>query len=241
MPPGLTTWAEVDPARYPFDSTEALALIRSVSPAMEPSDLSPWAEAVSAVLSDRYGPWAYCWHWAPEEWQQRWDWITSFPSPAEAPALAAEALMTWRRWLEKVAERFEELLPRLDPRTVAPRDSAAAWESAIAELMRMATAPIVDDDSWQGQCRRILEWFLTAAGVPEAYAATLVNRAVDVRFDSWRPLTAAEVADVAERLTRDVLEIDGTVPATVADTWPDTWPQSWPVWRATNTTGHGKM
>jgi hypothetical protein len=79
----------------------------------------------------------------------------------------------------------------LDP-AAEPDDLAAAWESAIAELMRMAAAPIIDEDSWQGQCRRILEWFLTAAGVPEGHAASLVNSALDVRFDSWRPLRLSE-------------------------------------------------
>jgi hypothetical protein len=100
----------------------------------------------------------------------------------------------------------------------------------------MAAALIVDDDSWQGQCRRVLKWFLTAAGVPEGHAASLVDSALDVRFDSWRALTAAEVSDVAERLTRNVLELDGVAAAAVADKWPDTWPQNWPGWRATNTT-----
>ncbi|WP_127502353.1 hypothetical protein [Actinoplanes solisilvae] len=238
-PPRLRSWAEVDPGRYPFNPTAVPVLIQTVTPVAGRSDLSAWTEAVSVVLSDRYGPWAYRWYWAPEVWQQGWNWITSFPAPAEAPALAVDALLTWRRWLMRIAERFDEYLPLLDP-NAEPGDLTAAWESAIAELMRLAVAPMSDDGSCRGQCRRILEWFLTAAGVPEETAASLVNSAVDVRLD-WRTPTAAEVVDVAERLTRDVLELDGIASTVVTDTWPDTWPQNWPVWRAMNTASRENM
>ncbi|SCL44700.1 hypothetical protein GA0070606_0409 [Micromonospora citrea] len=238
-PPSLATWAEVDPARFPFDPVEVPALVRTVPPAVGQSDLWAWTEAVSAVLCDRFGPWAYRWYWAPDEWRQ-WDWISSFPPPAEAPTLAVDSLLAWRRWLEGVAERFDRFLPLLDPvKAARPGDLAATWESAVADLMRLAVAPVADDDSWQGWCRMVLRWLLTATGVPAETAETLVDTAVDKRFDDWVPLRASDVADVAERLTRDVLSLAGIEPAAVTDNWPDSWPQSWPTWRATNTTGHG--
>jgi hypothetical protein len=238
-PPALATWAEVDPGRYPFDPIEVPALVRTVTAAVGESDPWVWTEAVSAVLSDRYGPWAYRWYWGPGVWAQR-GWITNrVPPPAEAPALVTDSLQTWRRWLERVAERFDRFLPLLDPAGAAgPGDLVGAWESAIADLMRITVALVVDEDGWQGWCRRVLQWFLTATGVPVEHAASLVNSAVDKRFDHWVALTAADIVDVAGQLTRDVLNLAGTAPAAIADNWPDTWPQSWPAWRATNTTSH---
>lgn len=236
-PPALATWAEVDPTRFPFDPIEVPALVRSVAPAVGQSDLWVWTEAISAVLSDRFGPWAYRWYWAPGECEQ-WDWITSFPPPVEAPDRAVDSLLAWRRWLVGIAERFDRFLPLLDPAEAAgPGDLTATWESAIADLIRVTVAPIADDDSWQGWCRRVLQWFLTASGVPMESAEALVNNAVDKRFDHWVPLSATDVVDVAERLARDVLTLAGIAPAAIADNWPDSWPQSWPTWRATNTTG----
>ncbi len=134
-------------------------------PAVDPSGLDAWTEAVSVVLSARFGPWAYYWHWAPEL-RHSWNWINRFPSPADAPVLAAELLLTWRRWLEGLAERFDRLRPLLDRAAAAgPADLVAGWEAAIAELVRAAAAPVADDDRWAGACRRALPWFLTATGV----------------------------------------------------------------------------
>ncbi len=236
----LAAWADVDPARYPFDPGEAPALIEAVDPALWQPDARVWREAVSTVLADRYGPWAYHWRWAPDSWRQ-WNWVTSLPPPAEAPALAADLLLTWRQWLERIAERFDRYLPLLAAAEAAgPGGLAATWESAIADLMRTAVASAVDEDSWQGGCRMALRWLLTASGVPVERAEALVTDAVDERFDNWVPLTATDVVEVAERLTRSVLDLAGITPPAVTDRWPDTWPQNWPTWRATNTTGHPK-
>lgn len=198
-----------------------------------------WVDAVGMALSDRYGPWAYRWHWGPGE-SERLGWVTNrIPTPAEAPALVADSLLAWRRWLDRLAERFDRFLPLLDPEQAAgPGDIVATWEAAIAQLMMTVVAPIVDDDRWQGWCRRVLQWFLTATGVPVEHAEALVNGAVDKRFDHCR-LRSAILGDVAERLARDVLSPAAIVPAARTDNWPDTWPQDWPLWRATNTAGRG--
>ncbi|OZV77195.1 hypothetical protein CA850_24670 [Micromonospora echinospora] len=246
-PPALATWAEVDPTRYPFDPIEVPALVRTMVPAPPPvpvwregwwigeSEAWAWVDAVSMALSDRYGPWAYRWYWGPGE-GERLGWVTErIPAPAEAPAFVAGSLLVWRRWLDSLAERFDRLLPLLDPAQAGPGDIVAAWEAAIAHLMRTVVAPVVDDDGWQGWCRLVLRWFLTAADVPAEHAEALVNSAVDKRFDHWVPLTAADIGDIAERLTRDVLSLTGTVVAAPDGNWPDTWPQGWPSWRATNT------
>lgn len=238
-PPPLATWAEVDPARYPFDPAEVPALVRPVLPAAGESEPWGWAHPVSAVLSDRFGPWAYHWCWGPGAWEQ-WGWILRQAPPSdEAPALVAGALLAWRRWLERVAERLDRFLPSLDPAEAAgPDELAVAWESAVADLIRITVAPVADADGWAGWCRRVLQWLLTATGVPAQEAVAMADRAVDRRFDYWVFPTAADVVDIAERLTRDVLDRAGTAPAAIPDNWPDTWPQNWPTWRATNTTGH---
>lgn len=198
-----------------------------------------WVENVSTVLSDRYGPWAYRWWGAPGE-----IWIMDrIPAAAEAPAVVAESLLTCRRWLETVAERFDRLLPVVDPASAAePGDVAANWEAAFAELIRAAAALVDDHGGWQGRCRLTIQWFLTATGMPVKHAEALADSAFPIRSsfdDDDDRLTAARVNDVAERLTRDVLNPAGIPPAAPTEVWPDTWPQHWPAWRATDTTGHG--
>lgn len=231
--PALTTWAEVDPARHPFDPADVAAVIRSVPPPADQAGLIDWMHAVSVVLHERYGPWAFHWHWAPYVWRYG-SWFSTGIPLAEVPALAAESLLDWRRWLEELAERFDRLLPLLHAARTEP---APAWESAVREMTRMAIAHVSDDDSWQGHCDQVLTWLLTAAGIPGERAAALVDDALREFFGRWVPLTEVDVVEVAERLTRDVLDLAGTSAAASGGEWPDTWPQEWPVWRATNTTG----
>lgn len=243
----LETWAEVDPARYPFDPAEVPMVVRTMLPPFprqtsgnDRSGGKPefwsWVEAVGVALSDRYGPWAYRWYWGGPGASERLGWIGDrIPTQAEAPALVVDSLLIWRRWLESVAERFDQLLSTLEPVPNAnPGDAAVAWEATFAQLMMAAVAPVVDNDGWQGWCRRVLRWFLTAAGMPVEEAEALVEGAVDKRFDQWVPLTAADINDIAERLARDALSVGGVVWVCRDDTWPDTWPQGWPTWRATN-------
>ncbi|MEU4570313.1 hypothetical protein [Micromonospora sp. NPDC023956] len=191
------------------------------------------------ALSDRYGSWAYRWHWGPGEGERLGCVTDRIPTAAEAPAFVAESLLVWRRWLDSLAERFDRFLPLLDPAQAGPGDIVATWEAAAAHLLRTVVAPVVDNDGWQGWCRLVLQWLLTAADVPAEHAEALVNGVVDKRFDHWVPLTAADIDDIAERLTRDVLSRTRIVPAAPYDNWPDTWPQDWPAWRATNTAGCG--
>jgi hypothetical protein len=227
-PPALAMWTEVDPARHPFDPVEVPAVV----PPLSRSDALVWVDAVGVALAERFGPWAYGWYWGPGE-SERLGWITD---RIPAPVFVTESLLVWRRWLENLAERFDRFLPLLDPaRAVAPGDVHAAWEDAITQVMTTVIASVADDDGWQGWCRRVLRWLLTAAGVPVEQAEVLVDRAVDSRLDDWVPPTAAVVGEVAQRLSRDVLGLAGIVPVARTDNWPDTWPQDRPSWRATNT------
>ena len=236
LPPTMSSWAEVDPARYPFDPIKAAASMPTMPPGLGQSAPWVWRDAVGAELSERYGPWAYFWDSSPQG-RQRYDWIRRFPAPADVPAAVADSLRTWRRWLERIAERFDEFLPLLDrAENAGPADLAATWESAIAAVTRTVVASVVDEDYWPGWNRTVLQWFLTATGVSVEQARVLVDTAVDRRFDGWALPTAVDLAILAERLTRAVLDARGTAPE-VAGEWPDTWPQNWPTWRATNTTG----
>ncbi|MEV4656104.1 hypothetical protein [Micromonospora sp. NPDC049301] len=168
---------------------------------------------------------------------ERLGWVADrVPTPDRAPAFVAESLLAWRRWLESLAERLDQILPSLDPeRAVGAAEVAAAWEAAIGKLMMFTVAPVADDDGWQGWCELVLRWLLTATGVPPQQALALVEGAFGKRFDNWVPLTATDIGDIAERITRGVLSPAAIVPASRVDNWPDTWPQGWPSWRATNT------
>jgi hypothetical protein len=140
--PARTTWAQLDPARFPFDPAEVPMVVRTV------------------------------------------------PPPVEVPAFVADSLLVWRRWLENLAERFDRLLPLPDPARAAGPDDVAMWEIAVAQLVRTVIAPVVDDDDWQGWCRRVLQWFLTAAAVPVERAEALVAGVIDKWFDDKRSRNA---------------------------------------------------
>ncbi|MFI6068859.1 hypothetical protein ACIA47_26820 [Micromonospora sp. NPDC051227] len=245
--PLLATWADVDPARHPFDPVEMSVAVRALVPPPLPrpafrdggwvgeSEAFAWVDSVSVLLSDRYGQWAYRWHWGPVEREQLGFVTDRIPTPAEAPAFVADSLLAWRRWLESLAERFDHILPSLDAaQTGGAADVVAAWEAAVAQLMTFVAAPVVDDDGWQEYCKITLRWFLTATGIPPDRAQAMVDGALE-RFGWWPPLTAMEISEVAERVARDVLNPGGIATVARVDSWPDTWPHGWPSWRATNT------
>ncbi|MER7587658.1 hypothetical protein ABTW72_08970 [Micromonospora sp. NPDC127501] len=243
----LETWADVDPARYPFDPGEMSVAVRTLvpPPPARPtfgeggwvgfSEASAWVDSVSVLLSDRYGPWADHWYSGPWEREQLGFVTDRIPTSADAPAFVADSLLAWRRWLESLAERFDRILPSLSPtRAASAADAVAAWEAAVAQLMTFAAAPVVDNEGWPGWCDVTLRWFLTAAGIPAERAQAVVDGALR-RFGWWAPLTAVEIGEVAERVARDVLSPTGIAPADRVDNWPDTWPDGWPSWRASNT------
>ncbi|MCZ7437686.1 hypothetical protein O7598_14865 [Micromonospora sp. WMMC241] len=256
--PRLDDWAEVDPARHPFDAAEAADVVRRLAPPVPPAAPVPhprrhfdeadwaasreadrvayeWNSAVTDALMGHYGSWAYSWHWGP---RRHWYYFSPIvTSPPETLALVAAALVDWRRWLEEVAERFDRLLPALREATLTgPDEAVAAWESALAELLTTSSAWAEDADGWWGPCSRLLTWLLTAAGLPEDRSVALVGEALAPWSMTYAYLSAADVADVAERIAREVVgpEARTLAPGETGDDWPDTWPHDWPSWRATN-------
>ncbi|SCG40673.1 hypothetical protein GA0070213_102252 [Micromonospora humi] len=255
----MDEWAEVDPARHPFDAAEAADVIRRLAPPVPPAAPVPrprqhldeaawaasreadrlasdWNAAMTDALMGHYGRWAYGWHWGPRSlWHYFSQIVTSGP---ETLTRVAAALVDWRQWLEEVAERFDRLLPALADAALAGPDAAlAAWEAAFAELLTAGSAWAEDADYWYGPCRRLLTWLLTAAGLPTDRGVALVDQVLAPWLTRWAYLSAADVADVAERLARDVVGRDpGALagPGQSGDDWPDTWPHGWPSFRATN-------
>jgi hypothetical protein len=247
QPPALATWAEVEPARFPFDSREMPGVLRTIlvslplpeRPEDQPLPASvawDWVCAVGDALAGHYGPWAYHWDWGLDQFERAGWVLDRIPEPAEAPAFVARNLVAWRGWLETLAGLFDELQPQLNPERAGDSyDVVAAWQLAIARLMKLVDARTVDGDDWQGWCRRSLQWFLTANDVPAEQAQALVSRAIGARFETWRYLTETDIVSVSEQLAKDALVALGVEVPPRTENWPDTWPHNWPSWRATNT------
>ncbi|MFI5833644.1 hypothetical protein ACIA5A_08190 [Micromonospora sp. NPDC051300] len=252
--PRLHDWAEVDPARHPFDAAGAARVVWRLAPPVPPAAAVPrprqvfdeaawaasreadrlasdWNAAMTDALVDHYGSWAYGWHWGP---RSLWYYFSPIvTSPPETLARVAAALMDWRRWLEEVAERFDRLLPALrDAAPVGPDRAVAAWEVAFAELLTAGSAWAEDPDCWYGPCHRMLVWLLTATGLPEDRAVALVDAALAPWSTRWAYLSAADVADLAERLAHRVAGPQTRAPAAEDESWPDTWPHAWPSRRS---------
>ncbi|CCH19045.1 Fic family protein [Micromonospora lupini] len=248
--PRSLTWPEVDPARHPFDPTEALEVVRSLAPPVPPpcrwegsrlvgrTEADRWRETVSHALVDHYGRWANGWCWSQGEGDydggpgDGWCCASdSISSPEETLALVADSLLQWRGWLEDLAERFDRFLPLPDS-DKSPHDLVAAWEVAVAQLVNLTVDRTSSDSGWYGHCEQVLSWFLVAADVPEDRHSTLIDDAIGGRFRSWTQPSAAEVVDVAERLARQLVgeSLVDPPPSFVhaTDEWPDTWPQGWP-------------
>lgn len=208
----LAAWADVDPARYSFEPD----VVRTMTLPPPGPDALTWVDEVGAVLAERFGPWARYWYWTPGE-SERLGWITErVPEPADTAAFVADTLLGWRSWLEHLAERFDQVRPLPHPARVSEPDAFAAWETAISLVVRSVLAVVVD--RWQGWTRRVLQWLLTAEGVPVARAQALVDGSIGDRYDDCAPPTTV-IDDVAERLTRALFDIAGPAPQVRDDNW----------------------
>ncbi|MET7571354.1 Fic family protein [Streptomyces sp. NPDC005492] len=223
--PRTLSWDEVDPARHPFDSGSAAQAVRSLGPALRtPSrpDLpygdpvlhewswhvaTPWADAMSYSLAERFGDWAVGWRWAHDEGDfdggpvGSWCCAThSHHSPEETLDRVASGLCEWRDWLERLADLFEAY--PLDLATVA--DQRILWECAARNLILQVTDRTGCGSGWYGHCRQVLSWFLSRWHVDPEVAEVLVDEAIGGRFRSWSGPDRVLVDDIAERLARSL-------------------------------------
>ena len=221
--PRSLSWAEVDPARHPFDAALAYDVVCALA---RPVPAAPhwvgrrlvgrrsgerWRDALSHALVERYGRWACGWCWGTGEGDHDggpiggWCCVShSITSAEQTLALVADSLVEWRQWLEDLADRFDQVLPTLDPRQ-PPADLVAAWEIAVAQLVVTIADRTQGESGWYHHCAQVLSWLLTTAGIDEKDRPGLIEDAIGGRFHSWNEPWPSDVSHVAERLAHLVV------------------------------------
>ncbi|MFF9051539.1 hypothetical protein ACF09Z_10370 [Streptomyces erythrochromogenes] len=212
------TWADVDPARHPFEmnddtADELASLVAPLLPSAEVAREDRWRslDPVTEFLAGRYGRWVCGWNWSVgegdvdggvvEAWCCSSDSVTT---PDATAPLVVEALQEWRGWLEDLAERFVNLAP--------PRNTAVTstdhwyWERACTRLVTVVADRTQAESGWYGHCMQVLRWFLAYNGIDEGRAEEIVKDAVGGRFDSW---IAPEVPVVDAVSSRFAGGVDG--------------------------------
>jgi hypothetical protein len=219
--PQSWSWADVDPATHPFDPDSVAAVIQALplahqrppTPYVHGPDFSAqcdaadiWASAMTTVLTEHYGQWAFGWRWSAGEGDidggpvQSWCCPHhSFGTPERTLEVMREALLEWRSWLEDLAECFDGFLP------IPPDDQLATWERAVARLVTVVAVRTRGHSAWYQHCERVLSWFLERAGIPLARHSELIDGAIGGRFASWAEpdlvTTEAIAKDLATSLT----------------------------------------
>ncbi|GIG52973.1 Fic family protein [Dactylosporangium siamense] len=243
------TWADVDPARHPFDPDTVHDVVRALAPAggvPAPYRYDPvrgydraaadarwaWQRAMEQALVEHYGSWACGWnaqmggHTADGALTVRWNGAQdSITTPEETLDAVAGALLDWRTFLEDLVGMFARHLPL----PTEPHAAFAAWEATAAALVATVAARSGADEHWYPVCTLALKWFLDVAEVPGDDHDVLVDATIGGKFFSSVSPQGAEVADGAESLAA---ALTGITPRP-DDAWPDTWPQDWPSRRST--------
>jgi hypothetical protein len=123
------------------------------------------------------------------------------PTPDETARRVVAALLEWREWLERMAQRFAELAP---PPEASPEDRSWHLEQACVRLVTLALDSGAEG-GWYRQAARVLRWFLTTTGMGQAEAEQAVESAIGGRFESWvtpeRTLIESVGEDLAVGLT----------------------------------------
>ncbi|MFE6555681.1 Fic family protein [Streptomyces sp. NPDC057746] len=230
--PWRLSWAEVDPARHPFDSASAAQVVRSLGPARrvprrpdvpvaDPAMSAwsrqsgrVWADAMSCALARHYGRWAAGWRWAHDEGDFDGGPVGSWCCPQHSITTSEETLdrvvaglCEWRAWLEGLAGWIGAYPLDL----TAVEDQRILWERAARNLILQVVDRTGCGSGWQGHCRQVLTWFLSRWGVAPLVARELVDEAIGGRFESWTGPDIVLVDDVAEQLALSVRP-DDTAP-----------------------------
>jgi hypothetical protein len=163
---------------------------------------------VDALIRERYGSWAQGWNWCYRHGGAIGSWVTgtsSVTTPDETAARVVAALLEWRGWLERLAQRFAELAP---PPEAAPEDRSWHLERACVRLTTLALDSGAEG-GWHGQAALVLRWFLTTTGMDQAEAGQAVEAAIGGRFESWVTPGQTVVDSVGEDLA---VALTGHVP-----------------------------
>ncbi|MFJ9419444.1 hypothetical protein ACIRPT_35590 [Streptomyces sp. NPDC101227] len=211
-------WDNLDPARHPFtwdedEEARLCALVREWVPPVLSGMAGSWegeywcARQVDAIIRERYGNWAQGWNWCYRYGGVIGSWVTgpsSVTTPDETAARAVAALLEWREWLERLAQRFVELAP---PPEASPEDRSWHLERATVRLVTLALDSGAEG-GWHGQAGLVLRWFLTTTGMNQDDAGQAVETAIGGRFESWvtpgRTLIESVGEDLAVALTGHV-------------------------------------
>ncbi|MFJ3206085.1 hypothetical protein [Streptomyces sp. NPDC086989] len=212
------TWADVDPARCPFElddaaAKELTALVAPLLPGAEVVQDDRWGsmDPVTSFLVGRYGRWACGWNWSVGEGDidggvvQAWCCASHSVTTEEATApLVVAALLEWRGWLEDLAERFSALAPPAQPagQAVDPWH----WERACTRLVTAVADRTEAESGWYGHCMQVLGWFLAYNGIDEERAQQIAETAVGGRFDSWIAPAVTVVDEVSSGFARTIGE-----------------------------------
>ncbi|MEV0723567.1 hypothetical protein AB0I37_12405 [Micromonospora purpureochromogenes] len=201
LSPWSLTWADVDPARHPFEPGSAGEVVRGLPPSARtptcPSGPSEdggiewrdeagrrWSAEMTAALVDHYGRWTCGW-WSPIGAAHLGDRIVdrtlgrSPVAPEVNLEVVTEGLVAWRDWLTELAERFARFLPALrDTRTDVVLDGL---EPAVAHLVTVVLDRTCAEGGWYRHCEFALGWLLSA-GVPERRHEELLRAGIGGRF-----------------------------------------------------------
>jgi hypothetical protein len=218
----MLTWPQVDPARHPFDPDGVAAVVYRLSPLdgmpqRPPGTLSNeafkefvvlvggWSSGLTAGLVAHYGDWIDGWSHHITSGGPIHEWCCpnhTYTDPEAARDAVVAALIEWRFWLERLAMRFDRHLPL--PADLPADEAHRAWQRAAARLVTMVVKQTRAYDMWYGHCETVLEWFLTAAGVPGDDHSGLVRDAIGGEFRSWGRPGGPVVVAVAGRLATAV-------------------------------------
>ncbi|MEU9715967.1 hypothetical protein [Streptomyces sp. NPDC047976] len=214
MPPiayeGIRNWDEFDPASHSFawDEDEEACLRSLVGEWVPPvlSGMAGWWEGerwcerqVDAIIRERYGTWAWGWGWCYRYGGPIGNWVSgpsSVTTPDETAERVVSALLEWREWLERTAQRFAELAP---PPDAPPEVRSWHLERACVRLVTHALDSGAEG-GWHGQASIVLGWFLTSTGMDRADAARAVESAIGGRFESWVTPERTLIESVGEEL-----------------------------------------
>ncbi|MFE6871274.1 hypothetical protein ACFVFS_32540 [Kitasatospora sp. NPDC057692] len=159
-----------------------------------------WCESqVDGIVRERYGLWTWGWRWCHHSGGPIGHWTSgpgSVTTPDETAARVVAALLEWRDWLERTAQRFADLAP---PSDATPEDRSWHLERACVRLVTH-TLDSGAEGGWHGQASIVLGWFLTSTGMEREEAARAVERAIGGRFESWVTPKRTLIESVGEDL-----------------------------------------